>query len=62
MAGLERATGAAGIDNGREKGDTCKEYPSWAVPDRALDASRNESDDRNATSSYNCSSGNPGPE
>ena len=50
-----------GIDYSREKSDTCKEYSSWAVPDGALDASRNESNDRNATPSYNKSSDDPGP-
>ena len=38
-----RAIGAGGVDNGRGESDTCKGYSSWAVPDGALDASRNES-------------------
>ena len=36
--------GTGGIDYSRGKSDTCKEYSSWAVPDGALDASRDESD------------------
>ena len=42
-AGIQRAIGAGGVDNGRGESDTCKGYSSWAVPDGALDASRNES-------------------
>ena len=45
-----------------EGGDTCKECSSWAVPDGALDASRDESDNGNATPDNNRSSDNPGPE
>ena len=45
-----------------EKRDTCKEYSSWAVPDGALDASRNESNDTNVTHNCSWSSDNPGPE
>ena len=36
--------GTGGIDYSHGKSDTCKEYSSWAVPDGALDASRDESD------------------
>ena len=60
--GLQRAIGAVGIDNSRGKSDTCKEFSSWAVPDGALDASRNEFNDRNATPNCIWSSDNPGPE
>ena len=45
----------------RGEGDTCKEYSSWAVPDGALDASRNESDNGDTTPDSNRSSDNPGP-
>ena len=39
--------GTRGIDYSRGESDTCKEYSSWAVPDGALDASRDESDNGN---------------
>ena len=54
--------GRAGVDNSRGKSDTYKDYSSWAVPDVALDDSRNESEDRNATPDYNWSSDIPRPE
>ena len=37
-------------------------YTSWAVPDGALDASRDESDNGNETPDNNRSSDDPGPE
>ena len=51
---------AEGADNGRGECDTCKEYSSWAVPDGALDASRNESDNGDTAPDSNRSSDNPG--
>ena len=39
-----------------------KVIPARSVPRGALDASRNESNDRNATPNCNWSSNNPGPE
>ena len=59
---LQGAIGTGGIDYSRGKSDTCKGYSSWAVPDGALDASRDESDNGNATPDNNRSSDNPGPE
>ena len=50
------------IERSRRKSDTYKRYFSWAVPDGTLDASRNDSDYRNATPGCNWSSDNPGPE
>ena len=38
------------------------EFSSWAVPDGTFDASRVETNDGDATPSYNWSSDNPGPE
>ena len=42
-----------------KKSDTCKEYSSWGVPDRALDASRNESDNGDTAPDSNRPSDNP---
>ena len=53
-------SGAGGVDNGRGESDTCKGYSSWAVPDGALDTSRNESNNGDAASSRDESSNNPG--
>ena len=50
-----------GVDNGRGESDTCKEYSSWAVPDGALDASRNESNNGNTAPDSDRSSNDPGP-
>ena len=43
-----------------EKNDTCKGYSSWAVPDGALDTSRNESNNGDTASSRDEPSNNPG--
>ena len=43
------------------KSDTCKEYSSWAVPDGALDASRNESNNRDTAPDRDKSSNIPDP-
>ena len=61
-AGIQRAIGAGGVDNGRGESDTCKGYSSWAVPDGALDTSRNESNNGDTASSRGRdeSSNNPG--
>ena len=56
----ERAIGADGVDNSRGESDTCKGYSSWAVPDGALDASRNESNNGDTTSSRDKLSNDPG--
>ena len=60
--GIQRAIGAGGVDNGRGESDTCKGYSSWAVPDGALDTSRNESNNGDTASSRGRdeSSNNPG--
>ena len=54
--------GTDGVDNGRGGSDTCKEYSSWAVPDGALDASRNESDNGDTAPDSDRSSDNPEPQ
>ena len=61
-ARVQRAIGAACVDDSRRKSNTYKDNSSWAVPDGTFDASRAESNDGDATPSYNCSSDNPGPE
>ena len=57
---LQRAIGTDGVDNGRGESDTCKEYSSWAVPDGALDASRNESNNRDTAPHRDKLSDDPG--
>ena len=44
-----------------KKGDTYKEFSSWAVPDEAPDASRTKSDNGGETPNYDRESINPGP-
>ena len=60
-AGLQGAIGTEGADHCRGEGDTCKEYSSRAVPDGAIDASRNQSHNGVTAPDSDRSSDNPGP-
>ena len=61
-ARVQRAIIAADVDDSRRKSDTYKENSSRTVPDGTFDASRVESNDGDATPSYNWSTDNPRPD
>ena len=50
-AGIQRAIGAGGVDNGRGEVIPARDIPRGAVPDGALDTSRNESNNGDTASS-----------
>ena len=59
---VQRAIGAAGVDDSRRRSDTYKENSSLAVADGTFGASRVDSNDEDANSRYNWLSDNPGTE